>query len=1796
MLLAALVSVALVAIGIALPAETAAAAGTASVSISPANATVAAGASTTLTLSLSCGVTGGCAGTTVTFPVTSYTNVSGTTVNDSTAFGALSCTGWTKTVSTGVVTYTYTGGSPAGTLATGTQQCTVPFTTTNYTTPNNQAITITPTINGSNFSSADGNTTTVTVTAAHNVTFTKSAVSQVGVVGQNTAITQVGQGGQYIYDLHFNCTPNSIYGSIGTSSFTIVDPLPANFTYQSYTTIYNANNGNFGVGTFPGSITYDQNTNTLTYSDPDGTICNGSGSHPLTPGRDIQVVGTASAGGTPDTIGDTITNTATASFTYQDGTTASIPSTSSIQVQAVVPTQFLAKTSASQSLDRAGAYKYPPNNYGGYPWVYPGDWNGSGMSAQFPITLSTSGTQAGADFAVQDPLPCKANNASPGTAANPNYSSNSPGTTCTAPAFTPTMIVASGFTPTTADSVTLVYTDGTTGAVAYTTGSGWIIPTSPVVSEIDFPQFAEEGQNTTSNIVFVVKGYAAPDLVTSSLITNTATANAYLVGSSTPLTPQRTATASVLVVSPDSPSGTVVEPGIWPIYDGGSKCTETVHIGAFGGNGPQSNYVEIAQAPSQAIYFSYLAPAGASVTAGTSQTFTFTPVSFSSSVTPPGGAVATTATITATVTADYKGTGRELLQWVIPAGTITAAGDYTFGGIDLAVNLGAGCAGSYQNDITVGYGAPITECIIYPASQPAPFNGANNALNTTNAPNPTNYCGESQNITVAPINPAFSVDKSVQGNLDSIPITAGGIGNVSPNGGAATYNVTFTNTGSTNLIDPVMYDLLPALGDTNTTNASARGSEFGVSLTGVGPVPNGVTVYYSQASNPCRPEVLPNASNPGCVNDWSTTEPASLSSVTALEFAYNGTVYVPSGAGINTFSIPYTVSTPANIAGKTAWNTVGTTAEPGVGQPVMTAAESSRTGLHAQAGLTVVKHASPTTVSAVGETVTYTFSVTNDTSVALNAVTVDDVQDAPATSLTGGPTCPQPSLAPGASEDCTATYSVTQADLDHGSISDSATVSGTPVSGSPLVSDPSTATVAATQSPALKLAKSAAPTTVSNVGDSVTYSFLVTNSGNVTVNGVQIKEDSFSGDPAALSAITCPATTLAPGAETTCTATYAVNQADADAGTVSNTAHATATGAGGGEADSLGSTATVSVTQNAGLSLTKSADPAGTLVVGQPITYHYLITNTGDVTVRGVKIVEGAFTGSDPLPDSDVSCPSTTLASGAQVDCTATYTPTQTDVDHGAISNSATATGTAPNGDPVTSNESTVSSSATPNPALTMTKTASPTTVSSPGDTIAYSFIVSNAGNVTVTGVGIAEETFSGTGDLSDISCPLTILAPGQNTTCTSTYSVTQKDIDAGSVTNTAKATATAPNGGVVESESSAAVTATLSPALELTKKVSPTTVDAAGQTVTYTFEVTNTGNATLTGIAIDDPLVQSLCPTTPLAPGDQLTCTATYTVTQQDMDAGSVSNTATASGIDPAGTKTVSAESKAVFTVDAKPALALVKTADATTDSKAGQLVDYSFVITNTGNVTVTDVTVAEDVFTGTGTLDDPTCAAGNAALAPGAQVACTLEYTVTQKDVDTGSITNTAKATGTPFGSATTISSNTSTATVSEPAAAAVSLVKSADVTSVSKAGQVITFSFSVTNTGNTTLFNPSIAEGSFTGRGVLPTPVCPSAPTELIPGQTVVCATQYTVTAADLTGTPLSNTATATVTTAGGDAVKSDPSTVNVAELLPATTPTPLADTGSTIAWGYGALALALIAAGGVFLGIRRRRRNA
>lgn len=185
--------------------------------------------------------------------------------------------------------------------------------------------------------------------------------------------------------------------------------------------------------------------------------------------------------------------------------------------------------------------------------------------------------------------------------------------------------------------------------------------------------------------------------------------------------------------------------------------------------------------------------------------------------------------------------------------------------------------------------------------------------------------------------------------------------------------------------------------------------------------------------------------------------------------------------------------------------------------------------------ISLKKSATPVSYSADGQRVTYTYHVTNTGTVPLGDVGISD-------KLHGlsAISCPEPTLAPGASQDCTATYRTTQADVDRGSIHNVATAHGTPPDATePVVSGPSDVTLHAKRKPAITIRKTVHPATYTRAGQALHYRFKVTNTGNVTLTRVHINDHKHG-----LSKIRCPRTKLAPGAAMTCTATYHVTKKD----------------------------------------------------------------------------------------------------------------------------------------------------------------------------------------------------------------------------------------------------------------------------------------------------------------------------------------------------------------------------------------------------------------------------------------------------------------------------------------------------------------------------------------------------------------------------------------------------------------------------------------------------------------------------
>lgn len=210
-------------------------------------------------------------------------------------------------------------------------------------------------------------------------------------------------------------------------------------------------------------------------------------------------------------------------------------------------------------------------------------------------------------------------------------------------------------------------------------------------------------------------------------------------------------------------------------------------------------------------------------------------------------------------------------------------------------------------------------------------------------------------------------------------------------------------------------------------------------------------------------------------------------------------------------------------------------------------------------------------------------------------------------------------------------------------------------------------------------------------------------------------------------------------------------------------------------------------------------------------------------------------------------------------------------------------------------------------------------------------------------------------------------------------------------------------------------------PEIEVTKKSDLESGETAslGQTLTYTVTVKNTGDVTISDITVEDELPEAKLADsetgkiTSLAPGDSADVHFTYVVTEADILAESVKNTATASGSDPNGDPVEDDGDWEDPTEDVHGEIVVTKVSNLNgKTAKLGNTITYTVTVTNTGNVTVSNIKVADE-------LSGAALAPGESdtieSLAPGRSAGVRFIYSVTEDDILNGRIRNVASASGT-------------------------------------------------------------------------------------------------------------------------------------------------------------------------------------
>lgn len=603
--------------------------------------------------------------------------------------------------------------------------------------------------------------------------------------------------------------------------------------------------------------------------------------------------------------------------------------------------------------------------------------------------------------------------------------------------------------------------------------------------------------------------------------------------------------------------------------------------------------------------------------------------------------------------------------------------------------------------------------------------------------------------------------------------------------------------------------------------------------------------------------------------------------------------------------------------------------------------------------------------------------------------------------------------------------------------------------------------------PEIVVTKDPTPTSVDEPGGNVTYTVKVVNNSPLDVTLSELSDNRFGdlGDPAnpLLSASTCNTAVgkVLQEANATASDEYSCSFTAFVAGNPgavpSTGTHTNIVTASGSDEDGVA----VSDTDDAVVTIkdvlpkigvTKAASK--TLIhSGDPLTYTYNVTNPGIEPLA--------------VAMSDNKCSTVTYQSGdsaavgtvGKLDPSETwvYTCVQSPALTATTTNIITATGTDDEGNPVKATaEATVT---VLKPAINVVKSASPGTIHS-GDKVVYTYVVTNTGDATpLHAVTIKDDKCASiTGPTGDTGVAGVLIA-GE----TWTYTCEQPLTD--TTTNIVKVTGTDDLDLVVEHTATKTVTV-LKPAIEVVKTVDKATIHS-GDTVVYGYSVTTKGSATpLTAVTIADDKCKTI--TGPTGDGgvvNTLELGETWVYSCAMALTNTTTNVVNVTGTDQLGRVVDHTATKTATVL--KPTIDVVKTSDKAT-LHSGDTVTYTYAVTNSGSATpLTGVTIADDkCATVTGPTGD-TAPIGTLSAGETWIYSCAMALTNSTTNV----VTVTAKD---DLGLVVT-DTDTKTVTVLKPA---INVVKAADKTVV-HAGDTVTYTYTVTNPGDTALSNITIAD---------------------------------------------------------------------------------------------------------------------
>jgi uncharacterized repeat protein (TIGR01451 family) len=359
------------------------------------------------------------------------------------------------------------------------------------------------------------------------------------------------------------------------------------------------------------------------------------------------------------------------------------------------------------------------------------------------------------------------------------------------------------------------------------------------------------------------------------------------------------------------------------------------------------------------------------------------------------------------------------------------------------------------------------------------------------------------------------------------------------------------------------------------------------------------------------------------------------------------------------------------------------------------------------------------------------------------------------------------------------------------------------------------------------------------------------------------------------------------------------------------------------------------------------APPGPVLVVGAPVTWTFVVTNSGSRDLSNVAVTDDQGV--------TVTCPASFLPAGESMTCTGSGVATE-----GQYENVGTVTAELPNGTPVSASDPShyfgqAGSSVTLEKRTNGFDADAPPGPSLPvGSPVTWTYEVTNVGTQTLSGIEVTDS------EGVVVTCPGTELEPNASMTCTGSGIV-----EPGQYSNTGTVTASLPDESPVAASD---LSHYFGQALTLEKATNGEDADLppgpsllTGSAVTWTYVVTNASAEELTGVEVtDDQGVTVTCPGTTLAAGASMTCTGSGTAVL-----GQYVNQGRATAIHPtAGAVSATDLSHYVGREPTPPAVSATKAVVLLGDPEAdpGDTLVYTVILRNTGDTTATGV-----VFTDT-------------------------------------------------------------------------------------------------------------------------------------------------------------------------------------------------------------------------------------